>query len=48
MYTLTADGQIETSVSLKAKDDESGDSWLEACVVICGNFVVDVILRLSM
>jgi hypothetical protein len=43
-WQQTAEGQIECSGVLKAQRDESGDSWLEACGVIYGNFVVDVIL----
>ena len=31
-------------LSLKAQNDESGDSRLEAYVVICGNFIVDGIV----
>jgi hypothetical protein len=43
---LTAVRQIEASVSLIAENYKSGDRYLEACVVYCGNFVVDVILAI--
>ena len=44
MYRQTAFKQTEGFASLKTQLDESGESRLEACVVICGYFVLDVIL----
>jgi len=43
LYTLTAERESECSVSLIAQYDESGDSWLEACVVYSGHFILNTL-----
>jgi len=37
-------GHSKCSLILKTQPDKSGDSRLETCIVICGYFVLDVIL----